>query len=164
TASAGAALDTATSAIAAGRTRRAAVIRNRTAASSFGDQLGMFLLPLPLGQAWLITVLMGAVITLLAFGWRGWTGTLMTTVLAAAAFLPLATQGHSGDLAGHNVAVNAILLHTVGAAVWIGGLMLLVILRGVGAKSAKSGKTDKADAIDVPLLVSRYSTLALAAF
>src|SRR5690606_37327622 len=113
---------------------------------------------------WLITVLMGAVITLLAFGWRGWTGTLMTTVLAAAAFLPLATQGHSGDLAGHNVAVNAILLHTVGAAVWIGGLMLLVILRGVGAKSAKSGKTDKADAIDVPLLVSRYSTLALAAF
>jgi putative copper resistance protein D len=109
---------------------------------------------------------MGALITLLAFGWRGWTGTLMTTVLAAAAFLPLATQGHSGDLSGHNVAVNAILLHTVGAAVWIGGLMLLVVLRGVGIKGSKTGgvRSDKADALDMPRLVSRYSSIALAAF
>ena len=170
TASVAAALFTVTSAIAAVMTLLAAFNPKLTADSSFGDQLGMFLLTLPLGQAWLITVLMGAVITLLAFGWRGWTGTLMTTVLAAAAFLPLATQGHSGDLAGHNVAVNAILLHTVGAAVWIGGLMLLVVLRGTGTKSTKTkttkskAKSAKTDAVDMPLLVSRYSSLALAAF
>lgn len=165
TASIAAALFTVTSAVAAVMTLLAAFNPKLTADSSFGDQLGMFLLTLPLGQAWLITVLMGAVITLLAFGWRGWTGTLMTAVLAAAAFLPLATQGHSGDLAGHNVAVNAILLHTVGAAVWIGGLMLLVVLRGFGSKT-KSAKTKdaKSDAVDLPLLVSRYSSLALAAF
>ena len=165
TASVAAALFTVTSAIAAVMTLLAAFNPKLTADSSFGDQLGMFLLTLPLGQAWLITVLMGAVITLLAFGWRGWTGTLMTAVLAAAAFLPLATQGHSGDLAGHNIAVNAILLHTVGAAVWIGGLMLLVVLRGVGNRTAKAkGKQAKTDAVDMPLLVSRYSSLALAAF
>lgn len=167
TASIAAALFTVTSAIAAVMTLLAAFNPKLTADSSFGDQLGMFLLTLPLGQAWLITVLMGAVITLLAFGWRGWTGTLMTAVLAAAAFLPLATQGHSGDLAGHNIAVNAILLHTVGAAVWIGGLVLLVVLRGVGAKDAKTKtktKNAKTDAVDVPLLISRYSSLALAAY
>ncbi|MGB3376428.1 MAG: cytochrome c oxidase assembly protein [Microbacterium sp.] len=170
TASVAAALFTVTSAVAAVMTLLAAFNPKLTADNSFGDQLGMFLLTLPLGQAWLITVLMGAVITLLAFGWRGWTGTLMTAVLAAAAFLPLATQGHSGDLAGHNVAVNAILLHTVGAAVWIGGLMLLVVLRGVGkqtkTKSSTKTKTStsKSDAVDVPLLISRYSSLALAAF
>jgi putative copper resistance protein D len=166
TASVAAALFTVTSGVAAVMTLLAAFNPKLTADSSFGDQLGMFLLTLPLGQAWLITVLMGALITLLAFGWRGWTGTLMTTVLAAAAFLPLATQGHSGDLSGHNVAVNAILLHTVGAAVWIGGLMLLVVLRGVGIKGSKTGgvRSDKADALDMPRLVSRYSSIALAAF
>ncbi|MDQ0614778.1 putative copper export protein [Microbacterium sp. W4I4] len=170
TASIAAALFTVTSAVAAVMTLLAAFNPKLTADSSFGDQLGMFLLTLPLGQAWLITVLMGAVITLLAFGWRGWTGTLMTAVLAAAAFLPLATQGHAGDLAGHNVAVNAILLHTVGAAVWIGGLMLLVVLRGFGSKTTKTKtkqtktKNAKSDAVDMPLLVSRYSSLALAAF
>lgn len=166
TASVAAALFTVTSGVAAVMTLLAAFNPKLTADSSFGDQLGMFLLTLPLGQAWLITVLMGALITLLAFGWRGWTGTLMTTVLAAAAFLPLATQGHSGDLSGHNVAVNAILLHTVGAAVWIGGLILLVVLRGVGIKGSKTGgvRSDKADALDMPRLVSRYSSIALAAF
>jgi putative copper resistance protein D len=166
TASVAAALFTVTSGVAAVMTLLAAFNPKLTADSSFGDQLGMFLLTLPLGQAWLITVLMGALITLLAFGWRGWTGTLMTAVLAAAAFLPLATQGHSGDLSGHNVAVNAILLHTVGAAVWIGGLMLLVVLRGVGIKGSKTGgvRSDKADALDMPRLVSRYSSIALAAF
>jgi cytochrome c oxidase assembly factor CtaG len=87
----------------------------------------------------------------LAFAWRTWTPTLITAGLAAASFLPLATQGHAGDLAGHNIAVNSILLHTIGAAVWLGGLLLLMLLRG-------------RDDVDVPRLVARYSTLAIAAF
>ncbi|MGW8482763.1 cytochrome c oxidase assembly protein [Microbacterium sp. NPDC055903] len=117
----------------------------------FGEQLGNFLLNIPLGQAWLITTLMGAVVTILAFAWRTWTPTLLTAVLAAASFLPLATQGHSGDLAGHNIAVNSILLHTVGAAVWLGGLLSLVLLRGAAG-------------LDTAALVRRYSSIALAAF
>ncbi|MFJ2552003.1 cytochrome c oxidase assembly protein [Microbacterium sp. NPDC087591] len=117
----------------------------------FGAQLGRFLLTLPLGQSWLITTVFGAVITVLAFAWRSWTTTLLTAILAAASFLPLATQGHAGDLAGHNVAVNSILLHTIGAAVWLGGLLLLVVLRG---------RPD----VDTSRLVARYSTLAIAAF
>lgn len=117
----------------------------------FGTQLGRFLLELPLGQSWLITTIFGAVITVLAFAWRSWTPTLITALLAAASFLPLATQGHAGDLDGHNMAVNSILLHTVGAAVWLGGLLLLVLLRG---------RQD----VDTASLVRRYSSLAIAAF
>ncbi|MCC2028310.1 bifunctional copper resistance protein CopD/cytochrome c oxidase assembly protein [Microbacterium sp. YMB-B2] len=117
----------------------------------FGEQLGRFLLALPLGQAWLITTIMGAAVTILAFAWRSWTPTLFTAIIALAALLPMATQGHSGELSGHVVAVNSILLHTIGAAVWLGGLMLLVILRLSGG-------------VDEKHLVSRYSSLAIAAF
>jgi len=162
TASVGAAVFTVSSAIAAGMTLLAAFNPKLSADRTFGEQLGTFLLTLPLGQAWLITVLMGAVITLLAFGWRSWTGTLMTAGLAAASFLPLATQGHSGDVEGHNIAVNAILLHTLGAAAWVGGIILLVILRS--ATNRTSGKVKKADALDLPVLVERYSSIALIAF
>jgi len=117
----------------------------------FGSQLGRFLLELPLGQSWLITTILGAVITVLAFAWRTWTPTLLTALLAAVSFLPLATQGHAGDLDGHNMAVNSILLHTIGAAAWLGGLLLLVLLRGQHG-------------LDLPRLVGRYSSLAIAAF
>lgn len=117
----------------------------------FGEQLGRFLLALPLGQAWLITTIMGAAVTILAFAWRSWTPTLFTAIIALAALVPMATQGHSGELSGHVVAVNSILLHTIGAAVWLGGLMLLVILR-------------LSKGVDEKHLVSRYSSLAIAAF
>ncbi|MDT0157914.1 cytochrome c oxidase assembly protein [Microbacterium sp. ARD32] len=165
-ASVGAAIFTVTSALAAGMTLLAAFNPKLSADRSFGEQLGMFLLTLELGQAWLITVLMGALITLLTFAVRGWTGTLITGVLAAASFLPLATQGHSGAAEGHNIAVNAILMHTLGAAVWIGGLFLLVVLRGtVGKRNPGRGKGGAwADALDMPVLVARYSSLALIAF
>jgi putative copper resistance protein D len=117
----------------------------------FGDQLGRFLLTLPLGQAWLITTIMGAVVTVLAFAWRTWTPTLLTAILAAAALLPVATQGHAGEESGHAIAVNSILLHTIGAAVWLGGLLLVVVLRG-------------AKGVDTADLVRRYSSVAIAAF
>ena len=117
----------------------------------FGSDLGRFLLVLPLGQAWLITTIMGAIVTILAFAWRSWLPSLITAVIALAALLPMATQGHSGELAGHVIAVNSILLHTVGAAVWLGGLMLLVVLH-------------LTKGLDETALVRRYSTLAIAAF
>ena len=117
----------------------------------FGQQLGRFLLSLPLGQAWLITTIAGAVVTILAFAWRTWTPALFTAGIAVASLLPMATQGHSGELAGHVIAVNSILLHTVGAAVWLGGLILLIVLRG----STGTTQTE---------LVRRYSSLAIVAF
>ncbi|MFC4138099.1 MULTISPECIES: cytochrome c oxidase assembly protein [unclassified Microbacterium] len=150
TASVGAAIFTVASAAGAFFTFLAAFNAKLSLGPQFGEQLGRFLIELPLGQAWLVTVLMGAAVTVIAFAARGWTAVFFTALLAAASFLPNATQGHSGDLAGHNIAVNAILLHTVGAAAWIGGLLLLVLLRGRVS--------------DLATLVRRYSSIALAAY
>ncbi len=151
TASVGAAVFTVSAGVSAFFTFMAAFNPQLSAEREFGSQLGRFLLEIPLGQSWLITTIMGSVVTVLVFAWRTWLPTLLTAVLAAASFLPLATQGHSGELSGHNVAVNSILLHTIGAAVWLGGLLLVIVLRG------RSG-------IGTAKLVARYSSLAIAAF
>lgn len=151
TASVGAAVFTVASAVTGFLTFMDAFNPQLSADRQFSEQLGRFLLELPLGQAWLITTIMGAIVTVLAFAWRTWLPTLITAGIAVAALLPMATQGHSGDLAGHNVAVNSILLHTIGAAAWLGGLILLIVLR-----NAKD--------VNLTALVSRYSSLALAAF
>ncbi len=162
-ASIGAAVFTISSGLTAFLTFMAAFNPKLSSGQAFGEQFGSFLLEIPLGQAWLITTLMGAVVTVMAFAWRNWTGTLFTAVLAAASLIPMATQGHNGDLSGHTLAVNAILLHTVGAAVWLGGLMLLVLLRPATATRTSAKKRER-DAVDLGALVSRYSSLALAAF
>ncbi|WP_404436509.1 cytochrome c oxidase assembly protein [Microbacterium aerolatum] len=151
TASIGAALFTISSAATAFLTFLAAFNPQISLEDQFGEQLGRYLLELPLGQAWLITTIMGAVVTILAFAWRSWTPTLITTVIALAALLPMAQQGHSGELSGHVVAVNSILLHTIGAAVWLGGVMLLVVLHFTKG-------------FDEQDLVRRYSSIAIAAF
>ncbi|MGP6178518.1 cytochrome c oxidase assembly protein [Microbacterium sp. A196] len=151
TASLGAALFTISAGATGFLTFLAAFTPELSLEQQFGSDLGRFLLALPLGQAWLITTIMGAIVTILAFAWRSWLPTLITAVIALAALLPMATQGHSGELSGHVIAVNSILLHTVGAAVWLGGLMLLVVLH----------LTKGVDAVS---LVRRYSSLAIAAF
>jgi putative copper resistance protein D len=78
------------------------------------------------GRAWALTTLAGAALTVLTFAVRGWTSTLFVAALAVASLVPMATQGHSGDDAGHNIAVSALALHIIAAAVWLGGLLLLV--------------------------------------
>jgi putative copper resistance protein D len=194
TASIGAAVYTVASAVAGLFTFLQTLGVKLSAGPEFGAQLGRFLLELPLGQAWLMTVLAGAVITIAAFAFRGWTATLLTAILAAASFIPLATQGHAGELSGHDAAVNSLLLHTIGAAVWIGGLVLLIVLRGSrseladpgrartaantakaanpAAKQPKSSNPAKSPkpakktkgAIGFADVVRRYSSLALAAY
>lgn len=118
----------------------------------FGAQFGRFLTELEFGRTWLITAIAGAVLTVLTFAVRGWTATLVVALLALAALVPMATQGHSGDLSSHNAAVISLVLHTLGAAVWLGGLFALVILR------------PRLDPADTPSVVARYSSLALIAF
>lgn len=127
-----------------------------SAGPEFGAQLGRFLTQLELGQTWLITTIAAAAVTVLAFAVRGWIPTLVTAILATASLVPMATQGHSGDLAGHNLVVTAMAIHIVGAALWLGGLVLLVILRPV---LLREGGSDR-----VRPVVERYSSIALVAF
>ncbi len=120
--------------------------------AEFGGQLGRFLVETDVGRAWSLTTIAGAGLTVLTFAVRGWTSTLVVAVLAAASLVPMATQGHSGDEAGHNIAVSALVLHIVAAAVWLGGLLLLIVLR------------PQLRVAELGAVLTRYSSLALVAF
>lgn len=123
-----------------------------SADAQFGQQLGSFLVDTDLGRAWLLTTIAGAVLTVLTFAVRGWTATLVVAGVAIAALIPMASQGHSGEEANHNTAVMALALHIIAAAVWLGGLLLLVIVRPVLERA------------ELTAVLQRYSSIALAAF
>ncbi|WP_460776596.1 cytochrome c oxidase assembly protein [Microbacterium sp. GXF7504] len=123
-----------------------------SADSLFGEQLGRFLMETELGRTWLITTVAGATITVLTFVARSWTATLLVAVLAIASLVPMGTQGHSGELSSHNAATASLVLHIIAAAVWLGGLLLLVVIRPLLTRTAL---------VDVLL---RYSSIALVAF
>ncbi len=59
----------------------------------FGQQLGRFLVESSIGQAWLITTIAGAVLTVLTFAVRSWIPTLVVAILALASLIPMGTQG-----------------------------------------------------------------------
>jgi putative copper resistance protein D len=61
-------------------------------------------------------------------------------------------QGHSGDASSHDAATSAIVLHTAFAALWLGGLLTVVLL----ARSLDSSRLNP--------VIARYSTIALVSF
>ena len=122
------------------------------AGPQFGAQLGRFLVELEMGRTWLITTVAGAALTVFTFAVRSWVGTLLVALLAIASLVPMGTQGHSGDDAFHHEAMMAVILHIIGAAVWLGGLLLLIAIRPF------------LDRRRIPDAVARYSSIALAAF
>ncbi|WNY33412.1 cytochrome c oxidase assembly protein [Curtobacterium flaccumfaciens] len=76
----------------------------------------------------------------------------LTAAVSMIGLIPLAQQGHAAGTASHDAAVTALGLHLVGAALWVGGLVMLVLLRGVlpGDRLAA--------------VVARYSSIALGCF
>ncbi|BDZ64553.1 cytochrome c oxidase assembly protein [Agromyces mangrovi Wang et al. 2018] len=118
----------------------------------FGAALGQFLTTIELGQAWLTTTLIAAAVTVLCFAVRNHTALVFVFVLALVSLLPMAEQGHAAGSSGHDQAVTGLGLHLVFAGVWLGGLLVIVLLRG----------TIEADRL--PVVVARYSTVALVSF
>jgi cytochrome c oxidase assembly factor CtaG len=117
----------------------------------FTAQLGQFLTQLGLLRLLLISVLIasvvatGAVVVLRqsAVGWLA--------VLALLALLPLALTGHAAGAANHEVAADSLAGHLIATTVWFGGLVALLAARGGLGR-------------DLPIVVRRYSTLALWSF
>jgi putative copper resistance protein D len=100
----------------------------------------------------LIQLLLAAATTVLCFAVRDRRLVLLVLAMALATALPLAQQGHAAGASGHAQAVNSLLVHLVGASVWLGGLVALVFV---------SRTVDRPRLAEI---VSRYSTLALLAF
>lgn len=120
--------------------------------ATYGAGLAQFVTSIELGQLWLFELLLAALTTVLAFAIRGRKATIFVLVAAMLTTLPLASQGHAAGASGHSQAVNSLLVHLVGAAVWLGGLVTLAVI---------SRTVDRAR---LAVLTARYSTLALFAF
>jgi len=118
----------------------------------FGDLLSTFMTGTELGQAWLATTLAAAALTVLCFAVRNQTAIVFIAIAAAAAMIPMSLQGHAGDQANHESAITAVYLHVVFAALWLGGLLTIVLSRSV-----LTGKR-------LAAVMQRYSTIALIAF
>ncbi|MBF4613986.1 cytochrome c oxidase assembly protein [Curtobacterium sp. VKM Ac-1376] len=118
----------------------------------FGQSMGVFLTGTELGLAWLVTVLVAAAVTVLCFAVRSRGMVALTAGVSMIGLIPLAQQGHAAGTASHDAAVTALGLHLVGAALWVGGLVMLVLLRGVLP-------VDRLAAV-----VARYSSIALGCF
>jgi len=99
--------------------------------SEFGGELGIFVTSFELGQSLLATVVLAGLTTTVAAAVTGPRGAAAATALALAGLLPIALTGHSGGAEGHETAVTALGLHLLGLAVWVGGLVTLVLLRPV---------------------------------
>jgi cytochrome c oxidase assembly factor CtaG/putative copper export protein len=121
-------------------------------ASSFSSELSSFVSTIALGQAWLATTLMAAAVTVLCFAVRNRTALAFVVLLSLAALWPVAQQGHAADASGHDAATTALLFHLIFAAIWLGGLLTIIILR----RTLDPGRI-------IPV-IERYSTLAIICF
>lgn len=129
----------------------AAYVEPVTLDERFGRLIAFFLSTTELGQAWLATTLMAAAVTVLCFAVRSPAVLAVVALVAVAALWPVAQTGHTGGTADHDAAVTAVYLHSVFAAAWVGGLLTIVLARGALADR-------------LPVVLARYSTIALVAF
>ncbi|GAA2068500.1 cytochrome c oxidase assembly protein [Williamsia deligens] len=99
-------------------------------------------------RSWLWTAVFAVLAAIVArVGLRWWT-TLVALAIAVLSLMPLALGGHSSAGGDHDLATNSLILHIVGASVWMGGLFaVLAYARGLGGHTA--------------LAVQRFSRVAL---
>lgn len=113
---------------------------------SFGAALWQYLSDTEAGvnRAW--AVIFAAVAALVIAFTRNHWWLLVAGVISVAGLVPVAALGHAGGTADHNIAWNAMWLHLIGTAVWVGGLAAIVVARANRA------------------ITERYSTIALLCF
>ncbi|MEO7348671.1 MAG: cytochrome c oxidase assembly protein [Terrimesophilobacter sp.] len=119
---------------------------------AFTQLLGQYLTNISIGQAALFSTLVPAIVTVLCFAVRNHTALVFVTVFAAVGLVPMALQGHAAGTSGHDQAVSSFGLHVVFAAIWLGGLLVLVFTR----HTLEGGR--------IGPVLSRYSTIALMSF
>jgi cytochrome c oxidase assembly factor CtaG/putative copper export protein len=120
--------------------------------AQYGDNLSHYVTAVGEGQAWLATTLIAAGLTVLCFAVRNQTAIAFLAIGAILAMIPMALQGHAGDTASHDAAITSLWLHISFAAIWVGGLLTLVLVR----KTLDDGR--------IAVVIARYSTLALICF
>ncbi|GAA2780669.1 cytochrome c oxidase assembly protein [Saccharopolyspora taberi] len=99
-------------------------------------------------KAWVATAVVALVVSVGCHFVLAWRPVMLLAGVAAAGLLPPAVVSHSASNAGHDIATNAMLLHVVAAALWLGVLVAVCAhLRRNGGQEA--------------LVLRRYRKLAL---
>lgn len=78
-------------------------------------------------KAWLITAGIALVICVAAFVVLSWGWTAVLFGLAVFGVLPVPMTGHSSSGGQHDLASNSLVFHLVGASLWVGGLVALMV-------------------------------------
>lgn len=79
-------------------------------------------------MAW--SVVLTSLVAVLAVLVTSTTGAAWTGAVAVLALAPLAAGGHASSDGNHVLAVSAMWLHLVGMAIWVGGLVVLLLTGG----------------------------------
>lgn len=110
-----------------------------------------FLTDVDAGRRNALTVVITATVALLCFGVQSQRAVAVTAVLASTGLIPLALNSHAAGGASHADSTVSVVMHMAAAAIWIGGLATLVLLR-------------RTLGTELLAAVRRYSTLALLSF
>ncbi|HHU11152.1 MAG TPA: bifunctional copper resistance protein CopD/cytochrome c oxidase assembly protein [Intrasporangiaceae bacterium] len=120
------------------------------------SQFTTFVFSLDLTRVLALTTIAALFVTVGASVARSRATMTWLTFIGLLAIVINAITGHAGNAEGHATAVNAMGFHLIGVAVWVGGLIGLVLMRrhllGRGYDA------------DLGTTVERYSTLALWAY
>ncbi|MFC7842769.1 cytochrome c oxidase assembly protein [Streptomyces sp. NPDC057382] len=108
------------------------------------------------GRSYALMAAGGGVIATLCVGIGTARWARMTLVLAMAGLLPPAFTGHSSAAGNHDAAVTSLALHLVGAAVWVGGLIFVLV-------AAARREEQAADAVRRFSPLAGWALLAVAA-
>jgi cytochrome c oxidase assembly factor CtaG/putative copper export protein len=115
---------------------------------AFGTQLVAFVREVSLGRGLGLTAAAAAVIGLLAAGATQVRSAGLLALASMITLVPSALAGHANTSADHETAVTSLGVHLLGASIWVGGLVgLLVLGPGLSASSCAAA-------------VRRYSALA----
>ncbi len=119
--------------------------------SQFWTQFATYVWSLETLRVGLISAALAATaVTVAAFALRR-NAVATAAIISIVAVLPLALAGHASGGTDHETAVNTLAAHLVGALLWVGGLMAIVVMRPLLGRH-------------LPVVVSRFSTLALWCF
>ncbi|MET8826495.1 cytochrome c oxidase assembly protein [Streptomyces sp. NPDC004610] len=80
------------------------------------------------GRAYAVTAAVAALVATLAIGLSTARWARTALLLALTGLLPPALTGHSAASGNHDTAVTSLALHLAGAAVWVGGLLFVLVV------------------------------------
>src|SRR3954447_142033 len=96
---------------------------------AFGAGLGGSIWSIETLRVGLLSTIAACVVASVAAVSRARSVAVALTVVSAFGLLVLGLAGHAGGSADHETAVNALAVHLLSAAVWVGGLLAIVVLR-----------------------------------